>query len=277
MTMVGGSDSARAVIRSFLDRYSLGSLTEWAYQRLTAGQSVEQIMLDLPQTPEYQARFPAMAALAERGRVMTEEQYKNYEETITGIMRRAGLPSQFYDQPADFAKLLMSEVSPAEAEQRISVAYRKVAEAPPDVQQAFGEMYGPGSNDALAAFMLDPDRALPLIEKQVAAAQVKAAGGRYGLGISTGLAEQVAAAGPTEQVAQQIRQAGQLRPLSEQTILESQTGTGVTTEELVKGTTGLTSPDRIKKAMESRVAQFQGTGGAVQSQEGVIGLGGSQQ
>lgn len=276
MTMVGGNDSARAVIRQFLDRYNLGSLTEWAYQRLTAGQSIDQIMLDLPQTQEYQARFPAMAELAQRGKAMTEEQYKNYEETITGIMRRAGLPSQFYDQPADFARMLVSEVSPAEAEQRISVAYRKVMTAPADVKAAFGEMYGPGSEDALAAFMLDPDRAMPLIEKQVAAAQTKATAARYGLGMTTGLAEQLAGAGAPEQVDQAVRQAGQLRPLTEQTVLESQTGTGVSTEELLKGATGLAPMEKTKKALESRVAQFQGQGGAVQSQQGVIGLGGSQ-
>lgn len=276
MTMVGGSDSARAVIRSFLDRYNLGSLTEWAYRRLTAGQSIDQIMMDLPQTQEYQARFPAMAELTRRGRAMTEEQYKNYEETITGIMRRAGLPVQFYDQPADFARMLVSEVSPAEAEQRISVAYRKVATAPPDVRQAFGEMYGPGSDDALAAFMLDPDRAMPMIERQVVAAQTKAVGARYGLQMDAALAERLAAAGAPEQVEQAVRQAGQLRPLAEQTVLEEQTGGGISTEELLTGTAGLSSMEKTRRALESRVAQFQGQGGAIQSQEGVIGLGGSQ-
>jgi hypothetical protein len=217
-----------------------------------------------------------MAELAQQGRAMTEEQYKNYEETITGIMRRAGLPAQFYDQPADFARMLVSQVSAAEAEQRISAAYRKMVMAPPDVKSAFAEMYGPGSDDALAAFMLDPDRAMPLIEKQVAAAQSKATGARYGLEMTTGFAERLATAGAPEQVEQGIRQAGQLRPLTEQTIMEQQTGGGLTTEELLAASTGLESPDKIRKTLESRVAQFQGQGGAVQSQQGVVGLGGSQ-
>ena len=79
-----------------------------------------------------------------------------------------------------------------------------------------------------------------------------------------------------EQGAQAVRQAGQLRPLTEQTVLEQQTGTALTGEELVAGIAGLTPTDKTKKILESRVSQFQGQGGAVQSQQGVIGLGGSQ-
>lgn len=275
MTMAQGS-SAQAVLMDALNRYGLGGLADWAYDRLLAGVSMDQVMLELPQQPTYKARFPAMEQLSAAGKAMSEAQYIAYENAVRGIMRNAGLPPQFYDQPSDFANLMVNDLSVAEVEQRVGVAFQKVMTAPPDVKDAFAQMYGPGSDSALAAFMLDPDRAQPIIQRQVTAAEMKAQGQRQGLDLSKGFAEQLASSVAPEQGAQAVRQAGQLRPLTEQTVLEQQTGSVLTGEELVAGVAGLTSAEKTKKALESRVAQFQGQGGAVQSQQGVIGLGGSQ-
>lgn len=275
MTMTGG-ESAQSVLAQWFNSYGLSSLAGWAYEKLAAGASIDEIMLELTDRPEYEARFPAMKTLQQQGRAVNEAQYIAYENAVRGIMRNAGLPAGFYDQPADFAGLFVNDLSVAEVEQRVGVAYERVAFAPDDVKAAFAEMYGAGSNDALAAFMLDPDRAQPIIQKQVAAAEMKAQAGRYGLGITQQTAETLATGVTPEQGAQAIRAAGQLRPLTEQTVMEEQTGMGLSTEELLAGTSGLAPQDKIKKTLEARVAQFQGQGGAVQSQQGIIGLGGSQ-
>jgi len=270
-------DGGKSLLAKALDQYGLSSLTDWAYEQMLKGVSMDQIMLDLPKTPEYQARFPAMAQLSSSGRAISEAQYIGYENAVRGIMRNSGLPPAFYNEPGDFASLLISDVSVAEVEQRVNNAYAKIAQAPQDVRDAFGQMYGANSDDAFAAFVLDPERAQPIIQKQVNAALVTAQGGRIGLDISKGMAETVSSTMAPDQAQQAVRQAGGLRPLTEQTLMEQQQGSVLTGDELLAGITGLTSAEKSKKALESRAAQFQGQGGAVQSKEGVFGLGGSQQ
>lgn len=270
-------DGGRSLLAKALDQYGLSNLTDWAYAQMIKGVSMDQIMLDLAKTPEYKARFPAMEQLSASGRAISEAQYIGYENAVRGIMRNSGLPPEFYNEPGDFASLLTNDVSVAEVEQRVNNAYTKIAMAPQDVKDAFAHMYGPNSDNAFAAFVLDPEKAQPLIQKQVNAALITAQGGRSGLDISQGVAEQVGSTLTGDQGMQATRQAGELKPLTEQTLMEQQKGSALTGDELLSGITGLTSAEKTKKALEARAAQFQGQGGAIQSKEGVIGLGGSQQ
>lgn len=271
------TDGARAELSRFLSQYGLAALTDWALEQLVRGVSFDQIKLDLRQQPAYKLRFPAMQSLSDSGRAMTEAEYIGYEQAVVGIMRQSGLPPKFYDQPSDFADLMSNGVSVAEVADRVSGAYQKVMTAPQDVRDAFANMYGPGSDDAFAAFVLDPVRAQPVIQKQVNAALAVAQGGRVGLNISQGVAEGIGATLSEGEAQGAIRQAGSLKPLTEQTLLEEQSGTSITGDDLVSGIAGLTSSEKTKKALADRAAMFQGQGGAVQSKEGVFGLGGSQQ
>src|SRR5262245_12020315 len=112
-------DSAFAILRETLDRYGLGSLADVIWNWRKEGRPDEQIRLDLRQTPEYQARFPALTDLRNKGRAISEDQYIDLERTYTQSLRAAGLPQGFYDSPDDFANLIRNEVSPAEFNDRV--------------------------------------------------------------------------------------------------------------------------------------------------------------
>lgn len=183
MTMVDPStqSSAKGVLDNFLAQYGLQSLGDTAWQQYLQGQSTDQIMLNLRGTPEYQARFPAMQTLAQRGQAITESQYINYEQTIAQQNQAAGLPQGMYDTPDDIAKLLTSNISPSEYQSRLQSYQTAAWQSPPEVRDALMNDYGlsPGQ---LTAFFIDPDKALPLIQRDLATAQMQGASQISGFG-----------------------------------------------------------------------------------------------
>jgi len=174
--------SARAIINQALGQYGLASLADWAWKQYTGGAAIEQIMLDMRQRPEYKQRFPAMDALAQGGHALSEAQYIQAEQSYAQIMHAAGVPAGFYDQPADFSKLLTGFVSPTELQSRVQDAQTAIY-GNPEIQQQLNGLYGAGASPGqILAYFIDPDRAEPLIAKQLASAQVAAAGVNSGYG-----------------------------------------------------------------------------------------------
>jgi len=174
-------EGAKAVIARTMAEFGLESLGEWAWQKFLDGVPIEQIFLDMRDRPEYQARFPAIRELADKGRAMTEAEYIAYEKQATGFMRAAGLPEGFYDEPDDFAAFLRNEVSVNELQQRVQMAQSAVFASPPEVRDELERLYGVGQG-ALTAYFLDPDRAAPLIERQWSASQIAAQSRRAAFG-----------------------------------------------------------------------------------------------
>lgn len=173
--------SAKGQLDSFLATYGLQSLGDTAWQWFLSGQSTDQIMLNLRGTPEYKARFPAMDTLAQRGQAITESQYINYESTIAQQNQAAGLPQGMYDTPTDIANLLTNNISPSEYQSRLQAYQTAAWQSPPEVRQALMDDYGlsPGQ---LTAFFIDPDKALPLIQRDLATAQMQSTSQISGFG-----------------------------------------------------------------------------------------------
>lgn len=169
--LTADQQSAKALIDEQLGQYGLASLGSFAWNEFLNGTPISQIMLDIRGTPEYKARFPAMQALAQAGHAINEQTYIDYERNATSLMVAAGLPSGFYDQPDDFTALLTGNVALPELKTRLD-AYQTLAfQSPPEVRQAMQDFYGVSADGMLTAFMIDPERALPIIQKDVAAAQ----------------------------------------------------------------------------------------------------------
>ena len=102
---------------------------------MAARDAIEQILLELRETPEYKTRFPAMDALSKRGRAISEAQYINYEQSAAAVFKAAGLPAGFYDTPDDFSRFLTNDVALPELQKRVE-AYQDVAfSQPPEVRQ----------------------------------------------------------------------------------------------------------------------------------------------
>ena len=124
-------------------------------------------------------------------------------------MRRYGLPAAYYTRgdmgrQEGFEKFIAGDVSPVELEDRIQTAQNRVLNAPPQVREALTRFYGGEiSNGDVLAFMLDPDRALPQIQRKVTAAEIGAGAALAGLGATRTRAEELATFGVTGEAARQ--------------------------------------------------------------------------
>lgn len=268
---------AKGIIDGFLGQYGLKSLADWAWGRFLAGVPVSEIMVELRSRPEYKARFPAMDSLAQKGRAMSEAEYVAYERQAAGLFRMAGLPAGFYDSPQDFSKLIAGEVSINELSTRVQTAYNAVATAPQAVRDAFAAYYGPRSDQALAAYMLDPDRALTLIEQQIGAAQFTGIGSRFNFQLTQSQAEDLGREGfSSEQITSGYQQADQLRSLADENLAEGMRGQDITQEDVLMSSFGRQTDEPLRRRVQERAAAFSAGGSANQSQSRAYGLGGSQ-
>lgn len=127
--------------------------------------------------------------------------YLSTEQSYAQIMKQAGLPAGFYDSRADMAEFIGKSVSPAELQQRVN-SYSDFAlkTTDPTVLQQLQSM-GLDQGHVLANLM-DPDRALPLIQNQVNSVLLGAAARRAGTTADTSFLSQLAARGVTEADAQ---------------------------------------------------------------------------
>jgi hypothetical protein len=167
--------------------------------QVTQWQSVytpTQIVTDLlPTTTVYQQRFVANENRIKNGlKPLSPSEYLAAEESYRATLRDSGLPAGFYDSSDDFAGFIGQDVSPAEIKLRADAAARAVNNTDPAYTRALRDIYGIDEG-MMTAFMLDPDRALPLVEKQAKAVEFGTAAVKQGLQ-ATRVGEQFAERGP---------------------------------------------------------------------------------
>jgi hypothetical protein len=268
--------SALDQIRGVLNDYGLGGLADAYWQKILDNTPESEIFLWLRSTNEYKQRFPAMAQRAAANLpAISEEEYISYETAARQIMRSAGLPQGFYDQPADFANFIGKDVSIREFNQRVDDGIIAAAKAPQDVRDQLQSLYGV-TEGGLAAFFLDPDRALPVLQRDFQAAQTAAASQRTGFGqLTRDQAERIAATGVTADEAQ--NRFGQLAQVGE--VVKALPGERQDTEisqetQIAAGFEGSTAAQQaIENKRAGRKAQFEGGGGVLTSEKGLIGAG----
>jgi hypothetical protein len=176
--------SAWAQITQTLQQYGfaggdLDALVNFAKQELVNGKSSDQISLDLYQTPQFAARFPAIIQRQKAGLPpVSPAEYVSLEASYEQLERSAGIPPDFTSYDA----LIANDVSPTEYADRINQGYLAVAQAPQEVRDAFNTYYGvtPGQ---LAAYFLDPAKMEPQLLQQATAAQVGGASAQSGFGL----------------------------------------------------------------------------------------------
>jgi len=224
--MKAEADAAKLAIKqkasdkltALFSAYGLETLAPFINTRIMADVSEEMLLLELYDRPEYQKRFPGMASLRKKSRTITEKEYMDIEKAMTQTARFFDLPKGFYDNPDDFGKLIGAEVSAKEYQDRLQVGQDLARTLNPSVKQQLIDFYGVGEGD-LTAFVLDADKALPLIQKQAKAAMFVGIGRAAGFelrGITSGQAENIAgtesyAKLSERELAQALGQAGQLR------------------------------------------------------------------
>lgn len=212
-TLSGEQRNAFEALNNLFTGYGLESLAPKIFDFIQKGFSSDTISILLQDTAEYKQRFAGNEARRKAGLpVLSPSEYLSVESGYRQIMRQAGLPAGFYDQPADFDSFISRDVSPSEMKQRVDLASQATTLANAAYKQALEKMYG--IDDAhLTAYFLDPDRATPLLQRQAAAASIGAEALKRGLQTDTGIMEQFATAGVTaDQAAKAYGQIAQQLP-----------------------------------------------------------------
>lgn len=187
------------ILRDTLRSYGLGSLADELKSIMLAGTTDENlVMLQLQDTQEWKTRFAGNEKLRKAGLpVLSVAEYLSTERQYAQVMHNYGLPSGFYDDPADFADFIGGAVSASELQSRVAAWSDLAKREDPAIKAQLASM-GIGEGD-LAAYMMDPDRAAPLIQQKYQSALVGGAARRQGLDASS--ATRLADLGVTEEQA----------------------------------------------------------------------------
>jgi hypothetical protein len=197
---------ARNTIKAVLSTYGLESLADVLWGNYTSGlvdiNNEQALVYSIRDTDQYKTRFVGNSARMKKGLAeLSPAEYIGLEDSYRQIMQSNGMPSGFYDQTDDFAKLIEGDVSPSELQNRVQQGYAVVAQADPEVRRQMQTLYGV-TEGQLAAYFIDPERTAPLLKQQAQAAQIAArASEQGGIQLTGTYAENLAARGITEQQA----------------------------------------------------------------------------
>lgn len=181
-------DAATALIDLF-SQYGLESLASKIIDYVKQGFSTDTMAVMLQQTPEYMKRFAGNEARKKAGlSVLSPAEYIATERQYRNVMQNAGFPKGFYDQTSDFEKFIGNDMSPAELNDRVK-SWQDVAQADTATTDSLRRLYGMSTSD-YAAYLMDPQRALPVLQAQARAVTFAGAAQRHGYSIDKGLAEQ---------------------------------------------------------------------------------------
>lgn len=174
--------SAFDTLKAVLTDYGLDSLTPLLQDLITKGNTdAATLQLEMQKTNEWKTRFAGNEELRKKGlAVLSPAEYVNLERSYASVMREMGLPAGFYDQTQDFVKFIGNNVSAPELRDRAGAAMDLVKQVDPSQRRLMSSMYGIGEGD-LAAYFLDPQKAMPILQKQLAAVQTGAAAQRAGI------------------------------------------------------------------------------------------------
>ena len=202
-TTPGGEagQSAWAYMQALLEQAGLGSLAATVQGLIQNGMTdPNQLQLELQNTQEWKVRFAGNERLKAAGLpVLSVAEYLATERSYAQIMKNYGLPSGFYDDPSDFGQFIGNSVSARELEQRVSAWSDLANRQDPAIKEQLRSM---GISDGdLTAYMMDPTRAQPLIQKTYQKALLGGAARRQGL--DAGNAGRLAELGITEREAMQ--------------------------------------------------------------------------
>lgn len=142
-------------VASMFAQFGLEGLAQWYVAQRIEGKTEAQLAAEVYDQPEYQRIFPAMKALRARGRAITENEYRAVQRSYEEVLSTYGMRGSVYDNGETFRKLIESEVSARELEERVSDAKMVIDSADPNVKNALMEYYGITSAD-LMTFALDP-------------------------------------------------------------------------------------------------------------------------
>ena len=278
--------TATALIENMLSEYDLGfseeQIQDWVERISDDPQAMMPIIEEeIRQSDEFKARFPGMDARIDAGyNAISVEEYLSLEDSYRQVLRRSGMPSNFYSSTEDMAEFIAHDVSAQELEHRVVEGLVAAESAPAEVRDALYNFYGiENSTSALAAYFLDPEKGLPAIEREFESAQIQGAARRTGFGgIGQQRAEDLQGLGIDPMEAQQgfteLTQQRQIMGAGPGEVGGDAISRDAQMDAVFRG--DAFAQDRIRRQQERRMSAFGGEdAGAIQTQTGLSGLRGT--
>ena len=256
----------KELLKTTLTNWGLPTLVPVVQGYIDQGYTGETASLMIQNEPVYQQRFAGNVARQKAGlSVLSPDEYLATESAYRQSMRAANLPTGFYDDPSDFSKFIAADVSPSELKSRVDAAALSVTNADPYYTSSLERLYGIGTGD-MVAYALDPERALPFINRQVQAAQFGAEAARQGLQVTTPMAETYAGLGVTQQQARQgFEQVAGVLPVAEKlsqiTAGSQPVGVGEVTSAVFGGAGSAQYKQSLQRLSETEQSRFAGQAG----------------
>lgn len=260
--------SALEILTNQLAKWGLGSLTGKLSGLIKdyGAANTEAIVLNLKGTTEWQTRFAANTARVKAGLAeLSPAEYIKAENSYRQVMQSFGLPTTFYDSQADYRKFLELDVSPSELQDRAKVAQQTWLSQDQATKDTWRSWYGLSDGAAIAS-ILDPTKALPIVQSMAEAAKAGGAARRNGLDANQsrirGYVDQGISA---DQISQGFSDIGTVHAVDQAIGRRFGTDLSQTVEEQSR-IQGLASARRAQQdAYESEQALFKGRGSADQN------------
>jgi len=219
-----------------------------------------------PLAVAFQQRFAGNAMRVKAGMApLSPAEYIATERSYRQIMTAAGLPKGFYDSNSDFTNFISKDVSPTELKSRVDLAANAVANTDPFYKSSLQSMYGLSTGDMIA-HVLDPQAALPLLQKQAEAVKIGTAAARQGYGISATAGENLYTQGVSQAQAEQGFRTIAGAQTAQQKLAEIYGGdAAVQGQNLVASTFGIAgaayADQQIKALQQKEIGSFSGGSG----------------
>lgn len=274
-SMTTNQRDALARVTLLLQSYGLSGMEEWIKSKLIGGASEAEISLELYEQPAFKARFPVIDQRRAAGlSPVSAAEVIEYEQRGREIMRMAGITSGEFTTTSYLQNLMLADVSAAELNSRVQDGLVRVQSAPPEVKVAFGSYFGTTGDAAMAQLFLDPNIAVPELEKMASTAMAGGIGARFGLQLAQGIAREIADTGASDQaIWQGFAALDNMKSIFRESISE---GTDLTAEGEGIGAVFNTRPGdtaTLEQRVNSRTSTFRGGGSAAASDQGIVGLG----
>lgn len=265
--------SAKGIIAQTLDAVGLGSLGSWAWQQYLTSGSVDYVMSQLPNQPQFQTMYPDYQQLAKNGVGMSVQQLHDYNVQMTQLASQFNLPAGFAT-PQIAAQYRLKGWNISAVQEQFKEASAIVNNQLPQEDLNYLQNEIGLSKGDLAAYWINPDHALPLLQNKLASAQIGGAAARQGINLNQDLAAQLANQGVSGSQADQ----GFGHMATDQQLfhpLPGQPGQSFTQAQQVGaefGTNGA-AQQALAQARSDRLAPFQARGGFTGNSQGLVGAG----
>ena len=182
--------STITILTDRFTKYNLGSLANKIKALAIDGANEATITLALQESDEYKERFKANEARVKNNlSVLAPMDYLNAEDSYRQTLRAYGLTR--FDTDEYVQQFIENDTSSTEINKRIVTAIERVQNTDPTIIKTLRDFYGIRDKD-LVEYVLDPEKNIDVIQKQLTAAEIGNAARMQGL--NTGMeAAQLAA------------------------------------------------------------------------------------